>query len=67
MASDSLNDSRPSGDPRPPAHDSAPLMATEEARQGRTGNRVRYILGVGIVLVVVAFLVIYFAVPAPQV
>ncbi len=57
--------SRAPGDPRPPAHDAAPVMNPTPARQGRTDNRVRYILGIGLVLVVIAFVAVYFGTPTP--
>lgn len=56
---------RQAGDPRPPAHDAAPVVAPTAARQGKADNRVRYILGIGIVLVAIAFVVVYFMTPTP--
>ncbi|MFM9861653.1 hypothetical protein RUR49_24585 [Pseudoxanthobacter sp. M-2] len=40
-------------------------MNPTPARQGRTDNRVRYILGIGLVLVVIAFVAVYFGTPTP--
>lgn len=66
MSAERLDDTREPGDPRPPAHDSAPVMTATPARQGRADNRVRYILGIGLVLVVIAFIAIYVGVPTPN-
>ena len=65
MAAEQLDDTRRPDDPRPPTHDAAPVMAPTPARQGRADNRVRYILGISIALVVIAFVMIYFAYPTP--
>ena len=65
MSADRLNDTRAPDDPRPEPHDSAPVMNPTPARQGRADNRVRYILGIGIVLVVIAFVAVYFGTPTP--
>jgi hypothetical protein len=35
------------------------VVPTEQARQGVTGHNVRYVLGVGIAAVIVAFVVLY--------
>ena len=35
------------------------VVSTQQARQGATGHNVRYVLGVGIAAVVVAFVVLY--------
>jgi hypothetical protein len=35
------------------------VVPTQQARQGVTGHNVRYVLGVGIAAVVVAFVVLY--------
>jgi|GEM_PF-5385840 len=40
-------------------------MAPTPARQGRADNRVRYILGIGLALVVIAFIAVYFGTPTP--
>lgn len=56
---------RAADDPRPPAHDAAPVVAPTAVRQGRADNRVRYILGIGIALVAIAFIVVYFVTPTP--
>jgi hypothetical protein len=56
---------RPADDPRPPAHDAAPVVAPTAVRQGKADNRVRYILGIGIALVAIAFIVVYFVTPTP--
>ena len=63
MSAEHLNDPRGPGDPRPPVHDAAPVMNATPARQGRSDNRVRFILGIGLVLVVVAFVAVYFGTP----
>jgi len=66
MSAERLDDTRASGDPRPPAHDAAPVMNPTPARQGRTGNRVRYVLGIGLALIVIAFVAVYFGTPTPM-
>jgi hypothetical protein len=38
-----------------------PVLPAQDARQGATGHNVRYVLGFGILAVVVAFFVIYLA------
>ncbi len=38
-----------------------PVLPAQEARQGATGQNVRYVLGFGMVAVIVAFFVIYLA------
>jgi hypothetical protein len=35
------------------------VVPTQQARQGVTGHSVRYVLGVGLVAVIVAFAVVY--------
>jgi hypothetical protein len=35
------------------------VVPTQEARQGVTGHNVRYVLGIGIAAVIVAFAVLY--------
>jgi hypothetical protein len=39
--------------------DDAPVKSTTEARQGVTGHNVRYMLGVGVLAIIVAFAVLY--------
>jgi hypothetical protein len=43
------------------SHDSEhrTVVSTQEAREGVTGHNVRYVLGIGLVAVVIAFAVIY--------
>lgn len=65
MSAEQLDDSRSPSDPRPPPHDAAPVMAPTPARQGRADNRVRYMLGFGLGLVVIAFIAVYFGTPVP--
>ena len=65
MSAERLDDTRAPADPRPPAHDAAPVMNPTPARQGRADNRVRYILGIGLVLVIIAFVAVYFGTPTP--
>jgi hypothetical protein len=36
-----------------------PVLPAEDARQGATGQNVRYVLGFGLVAIIVAFFVIY--------
>lgn len=38
-----------------------PVVPTDKARQGATGQNVRYVLGFGMVAIIVAFFVIYLA------
>jgi len=35
------------------------VLPTQQARQGVTGHNVRYVLGIGIAAVIVAFVVLY--------
>ena len=35
------------------------VVTTQQARQGVTGHNVRYVLGIGIAAVIVAFVVLY--------
>jgi hypothetical protein len=37
----------------------APVRSTTEARQGVTGHNVRYILGFGVLAIIIAFAVVY--------
>ena len=39
--------------------DQRTVVPTEQARQGVTGHNVRYVLGIGIAAVIVAFAVLY--------
>jgi hypothetical protein len=43
------------------SHDSEhrTVVSTEEAREGVTGHNVRYVLGIGLVAVIVAFAIVY--------
>jgi hypothetical protein len=54
----SSNDSR-TFDQRDPQNERHPVVATNRARQGVTGHNVRYVLGFGVVGVIVAFVVIW--------
>jgi hypothetical protein len=45
-------------EPRPPT-EPREVVSTTEARQGVTGHNVRYVLGFGLVGVIVAFTIIY--------
>lgn len=60
MTQSRIDDTRAPSDPRPPVHDAAPVMTPNEARQGRPVRMVRYVLGVGLALIVIIFLAIYF-------
>lgn len=46
-------------DPNPYPHEHAPHKTQEEARQGSTPGVTRYVLGISLALVVVAFIVAY--------
>ena len=35
------------------------VVSTQQARQGVTGHNVRYVLGIGVATVIVAFVVLY--------
>jgi hypothetical protein len=35
------------------------VATTNEARQGETGHNVRYVLGIGLVALIIAFFIIY--------
>jgi hypothetical protein len=37
----------------------SPVVSAEDAREGAVGHNVRYVLGFGVVAIVVAFIVIY--------
>ena len=37
-----------------------PVVPTTKARQGVTGNNVRYVLGFGLAAVIIAFAIVYF-------
>ena len=37
----------------------SPVVSTEDARDGAVGHNVRYVLGAGVVAIVIAFIVIY--------
>lgn len=65
MVAQRIDDARAHDDPRPPTHDAAPVMTPTDARQGRPVHRVRYVLGIGIAVVVIAFLAIYFGYSPP--
>jgi hypothetical protein len=60
-----MDDGRAADDPRPPTHDAAPVMTPTEARQARPAHVARYVLGIGLVVVVIAFLAIYFGYTPP--
>jgi hypothetical protein len=60
-----MDDGRAADDPRPPAHDAAPVMTPTDARQGRPAHVARYVLGIGLVVVVIAFVAIYFGYTPP--
>jgi len=47
------------GDSISPESGQRPVVPTTRARQGVTGHNVRYVLGFGIVGIVVAFVVVY--------
>jgi hypothetical protein len=37
----------------------SPVVSAEDAREGAVGHNVRYVLGAGVVAIVIAFIVIY--------
>jgi hypothetical protein len=51
----SASPDRPVSEPTEPRT----VLATQHARQGVTGHNVRYVLGVGLAAVIVAFVVLY--------
>jgi hypothetical protein len=51
----SASPDRPVSEPTEPRT----VVATEQARQGVTGHNVRYVLGLGLAAVIVAFVVLY--------
>ena len=58
----SLQNEKPAPQPnewseRPTEH--TPVLPAQNARQGETGHNVRYVLGFGMLAVIVAFFVIY--------
>lgn len=42
-----------------PQSDERTVVSTQQARQGVTGHNVRYVLGIGIAAVIIAFAVLY--------
>jgi hypothetical protein len=44
----------------------APDMPAQDARQGKKLGTVRWVLGISVALAVIALLIVYFIVPAPQ-
>jgi hypothetical protein len=50
--------SAPSNDPVPQPQ---PVLSAQQARQGATGHKVRYVLGFGVAGVVIVFGIIYLA------
>jgi hypothetical protein len=51
----SASPDRPVSEPTKPRT----VLATQQARQGVTGHNVRYVLGLGLAAVIVAFVVLY--------
>jgi hypothetical protein len=51
----------PKTPPEPNSTDTQTVLWKDQARQGVTGNNVRYVLGISLVAIVVAFAVIYFS------
>jgi hypothetical protein len=45
--------------PEQPQSEQRTVVPTQQARQGVTGHNVRYVLGIGIAAVIVAFVVLY--------
>ena len=54
----SFQDRPVSAEPRPQS-DTRTVVPTQQARQGVTGHNVRYVLGLGLAAVIVAFVVLY--------
>ena len=49
----------PVSDQHRPQSERRTVVSTQQARQGVTGHNVRYVLGIGIAAVIVAFAVLY--------
>jgi hypothetical protein len=58
MSMSSTQDRPVSAEPRLQS-DARTVVPTQQARQGVTGHNVRYVLGVGLAAVIVAFVVLY--------
>jgi hypothetical protein len=58
MSMSSSQDRPVSAEPRPQS-DVRTVVPTQQARQGVTGHNVRYVLGIGLAAVIVAFVVLY--------
>ena len=56
-----MNDRKPSGRSNWPSGAKSQVLSPIEARQGVALGHMRYVLGIGVTLAVVAFAVIYFA------
>ena len=56
-----MNDRKPSGRSNWPSGAKSQVQLPIEARQGVALGHMRYVLGIGVTLAVVAFAVIYFA------
>lgn len=54
MASDSMPEQRDWS-----ANEQRPVLPKVQARQGVTGHGVRYVLGVGVAAMIIAFVIIY--------
>jgi hypothetical protein len=46
--------------PRPASAPSSAVLDKQDARQGATGHGVRYVLGLGLLLAIVAMVILYF-------
>jgi hypothetical protein len=56
----SMNSSQePVSEQHRPQSERRTVVSTQQARQGVTGHNVRYVLGIGIAAVIVAFAVLY--------
>jgi hypothetical protein len=44
---------------RPPLSEQRTVVSTQQAREAVTGHNVRYVLGVGLAALIVAFVVLY--------
>jgi len=49
----------PVSEQRRPQSERRTVVSTQQARQGVTGHNVRYVLGIGMAAVIVAFVVLY--------
>jgi hypothetical protein len=55
----SFSEGHPVSEQRPPQSEQRTVVPTQQARQAVTGHNVRYVLGISMAAVIVAFAVLY--------